>query len=311
MAHPQSPSFQIGPYNVSQADVGNAAMKVGGGLLSGMKTLGGLAVSAARGDRSSGSAAPTEGGLRKFFSRSAPAAASSSRVDRSKSEGDAKSEPGRGSSDMGRESSHITVLDLQPLLDEESDRPETLAEFAVPSGQVVAGIRFTDDGTGLGVIPDDGGTVRVYHIKPRSRIMRSVALANTVQGKRDRSTGPPKRQGSSGSVESTTSVGKEQLAASAAWHVYDLRRGRTYGIVESLDFSHDGRWSAFATRNRTIHLFATNPYGGRPDEASHLEGRVKNIDKMVCFMLSVLSSFSHTRSATSIYHTSASLTPQA
>ena len=288
MALPQSPALHLGPFSVSQADVGHAAMKVGGGLLSGMKTLGGLAVYAARGERSDrgAGAAPAEGGLRKFFSRSAPAATSSSRVDRSKSEGDANRNSAGDSTDLRgpRGASHVTVLDLRPLLDEENDRPETLAEFAVPNGQVVAGLRFTEDGVGLGVVPDDGGTVRVYHIKPRSRLMRSLALANNVHGKRDRTGSAPRRQDSSGSVESTS--GKEQLAASTAWHIYDLRRGRTTGVIESVEFSHDCRWTGIASRRRTVHLFATNPYGGKPDEASHMEGRVKNVNQMACFTIS-------------------------
>src|ERR1700733_7743977 len=36
-----------------------------------------------------------------------------------------------------------------------------------------------------------------------------------------------------------------------------------------------------ATRRRTVHLFAVNPYGGKPDHRSHLEGRVRNVDEVV------------------------------
>jgi len=71
---------------MSQADLGNAALKVGGSVLSGMKRLGGLAykgaVAAASGNNatstSSGSGGSKGGGMsafaNKFFSRSAPAA---------------------------------------------------------------------------------------------------------------------------------------------------------------------------------------------------------------------------------------------
>jgi hypothetical protein len=63
--------------------------------------------------------------------------------------------------------------------------------------------------------------------------------------------------------------------------MYDLRRGRTSAVVENLDWASDGRWMAVATKKRTIHIFATNPYGGQPDGESHVRGRVYNSSKLV------------------------------
>jgi hypothetical protein len=68
---------------------------------------------------------------------------------------------------------------------------------------------------------------------------------------------------------------------SAPWHMYDLRRGRTSAVVENLDWASDGRWMAVATKKRTVHIFATNPYGGQPDGESHVKGRVYNSSKLV------------------------------
>lgn len=62
---------------------------------------------------------------------------------------------------------------------------------------------------------------------------------------------------------------------------YTLRRGRTPGIIEGIDWLSDGRWLAMGTRKRTIHVFAPNPYGGPGDEGSHLLGRVINMAEMV------------------------------
>lgn len=277
MAVPQMPSIQLGSLNVTQADIGNAALKVGGGFLSGMRTLGGMAVAAARGDRSTPS--PDPGGLRKFFSRSAPAGSHSIGHERSPSyihdsgaDGASQTKSGSASS---VDSVHITILDLQPLLeDRDTGRPELLLNFSSPNSQIVADLKFSEDGTNLSVIPEDGGTVRMYQIKPTSRVLRSTSL-DAGPGPRDKVASGPTRRDSSGSIESRPASG-EASTMTTSWHLYDLRRGRTSGIIEFTGHSTDGRWVGISTRKRTIHIFATNPYGGKPDDASHTEGRVKN-----------------------------------
>jgi hypothetical protein len=65
------------------------------------------------------------------------------------------------------------------------------------------------------------------------------------------------------------------------WHVYDLIRGRTSAVEEAVECADDGRWVAFATRKRTVHVFPVNPYGGKPDHRSHWEGWVRNVDELV------------------------------
>jgi len=71
------------------------------------------------------------------------------------------------------------------------------------------------------------------------------------------------------------------LKENAPWHMYDLHRGRTSAVVENLDWATDGRWIAVATQKRTVHIFATNPYGGQPDGQSHVKGRVCNSPELV------------------------------
>ena len=65
-------------------------------------------------------------------------------------------------------------------------------------------------------------------------------------------------------------------------------RGRTSAVVEGADWSKDGlgRWLAIGTRKHTVHVFPVNPYshGGKTDIASHLEGRVRNVDAIVRFV---------------------------
>ena len=42
-------------------------------------------------------------------------------------------------------------------------------------------------------------------------------------------------------------------------------------MVEAVEWANDGRWVALATiRNRTVHVFAVNSFGGKPDHTSHL-----------------------------------------
>ena len=59
--------------------------------------------------------------------------------------------------------------------------------------------------------------------------------------------------------------------------VYELYRGHTTAVVEGFDWARDGRWMALGTRNRTVHVFAVNPYGGPPDVKTHLEAKVRNV----------------------------------
>ncbi|KJA14344.1 hypothetical protein HYPSUDRAFT_1072976 [Hypholoma sublateritium FD-334 SS-4] len=76
-----------------------------------------------------------------------------------------------------------------------------------------------------------------------------------------------------------------------AAHVYDIFRGRTYAVVsavvEGLNWADDGRWLAVGTKNRTVHVFGVNLYGGKPDVRSHVEGRVRNVEVIVHISLGV------------------------
>ncbi|KAF8801837.1 hypothetical protein BYT27DRAFT_7114060, partial [Phlegmacium glaucopus] len=89
--------------------------------------------------------------------------------------------------------------------------------------------------------------------------------------------------------------------------VYTLRRGRTSAVVEGADWSKDGRWLAIGTRKRTVHVFPVNPYGGKADIASHLEGRVRNIDNHPLTELSPLIRLRGTRQSSAPDHPNAPL----
>lgn len=253
--------------NITQADIGNAALKVGGSVLSGMKALGGIAYSAAK-----ARVAPTspvdqnsvqeKGGLSNIFARNAPAA-STRRI----------SVPGSGNSTEGgehqsppepvfaqegsppRSGYYVTVLDLASLLAQSARgtlKPIPVAEFVASRRYPISDIHFTADGSSLIISPSDGRLLRVLNIRPSAPATKFAAAAR-----------------------------QEGNALAEATRMYDMRRGQTSAVVDGVEGSADGRWIAVGSRKRTIHVFAVNPYGGKADQRSHLEGRVRNVDEIV------------------------------
>jgi hypothetical protein len=240
-----------------QPDLGAVAMRVGGTVLSGMRALGGRALTAARARISDTlSTIPS-----KPLSRSAP-----------------EQETLRNESDSGPApyGCHVTVLDLVSLASSSPRAPEVIVEFLASKNQPISTLRFSADGSALVVVPGDGQTVKVFQVRPLPRTLRFV--------------GREAEQLDEGQNASMMAVGAflhvralvlTPLKENAPWHIYDLHRGRTSAVVENLDWAADGRWIAVATQKRTVHIFATNPYGGQPDGQSHVKGRVCNSPKLV------------------------------
>jgi hypothetical protein len=59
-------------------------------------------------------------------------------------------------------------------------------------------------------------------------------------------------------------------------HLYSLSRGFTDAQVEDCQFSLDSTWCAVSTARGTTHVYAINPYGGKPEIAGHVHGKVNN-----------------------------------
>lgn len=255
-----------GAFGGSQAEL---ALKVGGSMLSGMKTLGGMAYSAAKSrvvppspppaSRVDVRSSTTPGGLGGlFFSRSAPAASGGRHEQGTSTTGGnpspadlpldvsiASNETHRSRSPSGY---HITVLDLAPL-SELPAQPTLITEFVVSKRQHIVGIEFTGDGNSIVVSPEDGKVIRVFQIRPSLSAPRVIVEPDNTP--------------------------------SEPWHIYNLRRGHTHAVVEGVSISQDGRWAAVGSRKRTVHIFAVNPYGGKADHKSHLDGRVRNVPELV------------------------------
>ncbi|KAH7888262.1 hypothetical protein F5I97DRAFT_1926687 [Phlebopus sp. FC_14] len=283
-------------FGISQADLGSAAIKVGGTVLSGMKSLGGMAFNAAAEYAKSRSGAhpphsesrtsakedrpPVISGVSNlFFSRSAPAASGNHHANprggsttpllRDASASPHKQADGKAeswTSSKAAQGFYVKVLDLAPLMDHKvSSPPQPIAEFVAAKHQPISHLKFTHDGNSLIAGPKDGQVVRLFQIRPSSLALR----AGPSSGARGSGVG-------SASMHASPSSSSEE---DAPWHIYNLRRGRTSAVIESIEISPDGRWVAVGTGKRTVHIFAINPYGGQPDLRSHTHTRIWNVDK--------------------------------
>ncbi|KAL0948774.1 hypothetical protein HGRIS_008904 [Hohenbuehelia grisea] len=168
--------------------------------------------------------------------------------------------------------------------------PTVISEFQASRHQRIAGLHFSADGSEVLVVPKDGQTVQTFRIRPVPASRRT--LWARIQAGEDKAAaaaassspsakGVANTTGSPGAPLSGPSSTAPHVSGIAPQepplHVYDLRRGRTSAVVEGVEWTADGRWVAFGTWNRTVHVFPVNPYGGKPDVRSHLEGVVRNV----------------------------------
>ncbi|KAK2465840.1 hypothetical protein APHAL10511_001481 [Amanita phalloides] len=312
-ASPSTSPFGIGGLSmqVTQAELGNAAIKVGGSLLSGMKTLGGMAFSAAKNHIMAGTHHEPSAhhnnadyyrrhphphshstGHRKYVSTSAPSGANLDPGDireRRYSITSATSQDSTGRSYSGSEQAHpspvlpnrpagaeqgsyVTVVDLMPLLTGAAG-PVTVTEWLTSRSQAVAGLHFSRDGCSILVVPQSGQTSQVYQLRPSPGVSRPVGGMATVGGGE---TGGGDHAKPVKEAAKETAVGGAEVMV----RLYHLHRGRSQAIIDDVSWAHDGRWVAIGTRRPTIHVFAINPYGGKPDLRSHTKGKVMNVSEL-------------------------------
>ena len=278
--HAQTPVRAEG---TSTPDLGVMALRVGGSVLSGMRALGGRALTAARARISDTPLPPAPSA--KPLSRSAP---------------EQESISNETSSQSAQSGYHVTILDLSPLAAPSPRAPEPIVEFLASKRQPISALQFSADGSALMVVPGDGQTIRVFQVRPAPRALRSgISEVGQSDGAEN---APAVPVGSVGShVDALIPTLKKD---SAPWHMYDLRRGRTSAVVENLDWASDGRWIAVATKKRTVHVFAANPYGGLPDGQSHIKGRVCNSPNLVSHCLPAGSQVDSTFLSVAIYESS-------
>lgn len=252
--------------NMTQADVGHAALKVGESMFSGMKFLGGMALEVSKHRVISSIDPINSGNAGNFVSRSAP-----------NRQVDVEGQHVRGRRHSSSSSTHdqvqsitvapfkrscveegyyITVVDLAPLLPLQTNvgQPVKIGDFMVSRKQPVAKLEFSSDGISIGVVLKDGQSLKIFRLQPNPYRLAQPEI---------------------------TGASESEISKVISVHVYDLRRGRTSAVVEHIDWAKDGRYVGVGTRNRTVHIYALNPYGGKIDIKSHLEGRVRNVETVV------------------------------
>lgn len=279
--------------SVTPGDVGQAAIRFGGTVYSGVKALGGLAFNVAK-NKAFGDSTPSQSpvsstkstderrgsGISALFKptqdtrrqrTASPIEATEATTMMQSVLTALPSLP--GSSDYT--SRRITVIDLLPLLTscEPPTEPEVVTEIVVPRSQPIAKLSFSSDGTRLAVSSKDGHTIRVYDIHPTCKAVRRV-LTGSWNGL---------DSGYTDDLRSLIHAGLHPGQFTPV-HLYDLQRGRTNAVIENISWNDDMRWVAVGSRKRTVHVFPVNPYGGRPDDSSHLEGHVKNITEFVSLL---------------------------
>ncbi|PVF93762.1 hypothetical protein CPB86DRAFT_741952 [Serendipita vermifera] len=126
----------------------------------------------------------------------------------------------------------------------------------------ISSLKWNDNGSMLAIGSAEGGSVKVIRILQPSPAQRRRDEASAKRG-RDMNT--------------TASRPKDpQLGYARVAVAYELMRGVTPSTIATIGWSQDGLWNAFVSGNRTVHLFAVNPTGGAPDEASHIQRKVLN-----------------------------------
>jgi len=138
------------------SDLGGMALRVGGTVISGMRALGGRALTAARARISD-----------------TPSPAPSTPLSRSAPEQDAPLK--ESDSQPAASGCHVIVVDLAPLTVPSPRAPELIVEFFASKRQPVSALRFSADGSALLVVPGDGQTIKVFQVRPLPRTLRFVS----------------------------------------------------------------------------------------------------------------------------------------
>lgn len=72
-------------------------------------------------------------------------------------------------------------------------------------------------------------------------------------------------------------------------HRYKLMRGITTADAVGAEWSPDAQWITVGTHSGTVHIYAINPFGGVPIIANHVQGKVKNPQVLQPFGVSLAS----------------------
>ncbi|EJU02108.1 hypothetical protein DACRYDRAFT_115899 [Dacryopinax primogenitus] len=224
-------------------EIGKAAQKVGGGVFSGVKTLGGMgyAYFSGRGQETS----RADESPYKPYSRSAPQPSTFLGNVASLSALSGFHPPLEELRPSGKtaETGFVSVVDLDGHA---SGKFRQLAHFR-PSAKPTTILQWNPTSSLLFVTSTDGRAFNIYEMRNKSRLASDIPLPAGIQ---------------------------EDLPH--VWHRYELKRGSTPATVVRAIWSPDGRWLAVGTQRRTVHLYALSPYFGPPSTDTHGNAKIRN-----------------------------------
>ncbi|KAJ9479624.1 hypothetical protein PHBOTO_003098 [Pseudozyma hubeiensis] len=80
-----------------------------------------------------------------------------------------------------------------------------------------------------------------------------------------------------------------QSSTPAVFHRYKLMRGITTADVVNAQWTTDSQWIAVGTHSGTVHVYAVNPFGGAASIANHVQAKVRNPFTLQPFGISLTS----------------------
>jgi len=249
---------------------GEVARKVGEGVLSGVKAIGGVGMNywMTRSTNSRNQESSNSSSAESKFSKSAPVntvAGFGRRLSVPSALSASSSRPSSAGS-MSTDSAHSTiagtviVVDLLPSSPRQSrsNRPasssslKTIAHFR-PYSHSLALLSFSPSSTSILTASTPAHSFDIFELHPSSPIGASALQAV-----------PLSSDSNSGKV----------------WHRYRLQRGYSSARATSASWSNDGRCVAVGTGKGTSHVYAILPMGGRPILEHHFDPKVSNLDEL-------------------------------
>ncbi|KAI9248359.1 hypothetical protein EDC94DRAFT_625046 [Helicostylum pulchrum] len=227
-----------------EKDVKGAAKDIAKEVVSGMKTLGGFGYTT----------------LSNYFGNTSQSTTSTpqSNVEYGSSPTTASTSSNR------RTSSHSSPQDLFNTSVNTNTNTTTTAKKLIPSGMIM--IR---DILKLPITPTRNLSVStVAHFRPHTHPVTCLNFnqAGTLMLSASKQ----------GHTFHVFSILTNTTAVANASHLYSLSRGITDAQVEDCQFSTDSTWCAISTARGTTHVYAINPYGGKPEISGHVHGKVNN-----------------------------------
>lgn len=246
----------------TSAHVGDAARRIRGGVINGVRNLGEWGSSYWPQAASPPTAAPFVPSQPSLLSQSAPHSAPHPLRQASS----ASTSPMLSAADAGRAAKRLST-GATALADVAAAAAATAASVQSahnPHARCVRVIDLASDARTLCTFAPSSHAVTLVSFSPCGRLLLTAdALGHAFH------VFELPLSGTFGN--STTSA-----SSSAVWHRYKLLRGITTADVVNAQWTPDSQWIAVGTHSGTVHIYAVNPFGGVPSIANHVQAKIRN-----------------------------------